>query len=61
MLLAAVAGMLNPRRMEVWRGTMVMVSLERVEMFRSTMVMVSFERVEAVVVCLSVQRKQIVI
>ena len=40
---------------------MVMVSLERVEMFRSTMVMVSFERVEAVVVCLSVQRKQIVI
>ena len=53
--------MLNPRGMERWRGTMVMVSLERVEMFRSTMVMVSFERVEAVVVCLSVQRKQIVI
>jgi hypothetical protein len=31
MLLAAVAGMRNPRRVEMWRGTMVMVSLERVE------------------------------
>ena len=31
MLLAAVAGMLNPRRVEMWRGTKVMVGLERLK------------------------------